>query len=86
MELRVAKVPADKSGLTDLVADLVQSCVKQGARDLVPLEKPLSYTEQVEVLKDKGLLGNVTPADVPDPANPPSQEEQDLLAAHRSEV
>ena len=82
----MAKVPADKSGLTDLVADLVQSCVKQGARDLVPLEKPLSYTEQVDVLKGKGLLGNAPPADVPGSVETPNLEEAALLATHRSEV
>ena len=85
LEMRAARVPADKSDFPDLVADLVQSCVAQGARDLVPLGKPLTYTEQVDVLKGKGLLDK-DPVVPPDQVRTPSPEEEALLAAHRLEV
>ena len=87
LEMRVAKVPADRSGLQELVGDLVQSCTSQGARDLGPLDKPLTFTEQVSVLTEKGLIGSKTPA-APTPPPPPtvSPEEQELLVAHRNGV
>ena len=85
LEMRVAKVPADRSGLPDHIAELVQSCVKQGARDIVPLDQPLTYTEQVDVLKAKGLLGK-DPAVAPDQVRTPTPEEEALMAAHRLEV
>ena len=85
LELRVAKIPLDRSSLPGHIAELVQSCVKQGARDIVPLDKPLTYTEQVDVLKAKGLLGK-DPAVAPDQVRTPTPEEEALMAAHRLEV
>ena len=85
LEMRAARVPADKSDFPDLVADLVQSCVAQGARDLVLPEKPLTYTAQVDVLKTKGLLGKVTVSGT-GPATVATPEEEALLASHQKEV
>ena len=87
LEMRVAKVPTDRSCLQDLVADLVQSCTSQGARDLGTLEKPLTFTEQVSVLKEKGLIGP-GPGSTAPPSTAPSvsPEERALMSAHREEV
>ena len=82
----MSKVPQDKSTIPELVSDLVQSCAKQGARDLVALTEPLSYTDLVDLLKEKGLI-------VASPSHPPavgtntlSSEEEKLLVGHKNEV
>ena len=90
LEMRVAKVPSDRSGLKELVADLVQSCTSQGARDLGSLDKALTFTEQVSILKEKGLIGSNKPDPPPSSAPSMSSEEQAMeqamIVAHRTEV
>ena len=84
----MSKVPQDKSTIPELVSDLVQSCAKQGARDLVALTEPLSYTDLVDLLKEKGLI---VASPTPPPAagttgNTLSPEEETLLVGHKNEV
>ena len=81
----MSKVPSDKSGLKELVLDLVKSCTSQGARDPGPMERPLTFTEQVSTLKEKGLIssGSTEPTRTVPSLSPQTQA---LKQSHRDKV
>ena len=60
------------------------TCVTAGATDIVLPEKPISYTELIRQLKDKGLIKPPTP---PGPAPPPPAlpgPEQPAVSVHQA--
>ena len=87
LEMRVCKIPADRSVLLETVVDLVQSCTAQGARDIGPITQALTFTEQVAVLTEKGLIGKASGSSTPPPPTQTRTPEEDaMLLAHKTEV
>ena len=56
LELRGCKIPLLKSAIPETLADLYESCVSEGAVDLVLPKKAQTYTALVIELKELGLI------------------------------
>ena len=78
-------VPENKDAVADAILDLYNACIDEGATDLELPKEPLSYTELVNQLKEKGLIQAKTPTinNIPPALTP---EEQQLQTAHKEQV
>ena len=82
-------VPEDKSAIKDVILDTYNNCVADGAEQLELPVKPVSFTDLVSILKDKGLIkgaGSLPPTPQPSVAATQPQLEQPLLDSYREEV
>ena len=83
LDFRGNGVAANKAAITEAIQDMFTACVAEGATLDLPT-KPMTYSEVIAILKEKGLIkGHPTPSTS---APPQSPEEMQLLAQHRQEV
>ena len=54
-------VPENKDAIADAILDFYNACIDTGAKDLELPKEPLSYTELINQLKEKGLIQAKTP-------------------------
>ena len=84
LEFRGSKIVDDKASIPDVMQDLANSSILDGAKGAIPLKKCMAFRNVIQMLEEKGLItaSKGKPSSRPNP----SDTETALSVAHRSEV